>query len=110
MDKILASAEPGKFVAIGECGLDYDRLMFSDKTSQMMAFESHFNLTEKYNLPMYFHDRNAGEDFTKIVKANRKRFPTGVVHSFSGTQDQMQIYLDMGLFIGINGCSMKTQA
>ena len=42
IEKILASAEPGKFVAIGECGLDYDRYEYADKASQLMAFEPHF--------------------------------------------------------------------
>ena len=74
-----------------------------------MAFEPHFKLTEKYNLPMYLHSRATGDEFNNIVKANRHRFPTGVVHSFTGTLDEMKAILDMDLYIGINGCSMKTE-
>ena len=90
IDKFIADAPPGKIVAIGECGLDYDRFDFADKESQIAAFEPHFRLTEKYNLPMYLHSRATGDDFVATVRANRHRFPTGVVHSFTGTLDEMQ--------------------
>ncbi|KAI9759976.1 MAG: hypothetical protein M1835_000267, partial [Candelina submexicana] len=32
----------------------------------------------------------------------------GVVHSFTGTISEMQELVDMGLYIGVNGCSLKT--
>lgn len=33
----------------------------------------------------------------------------GVVHSFTGTTDELKELLDLGVYIGVNGCSLKTQ-
>jgi len=74
----------------------------------MESFPHHFDLAQKYNLPMYLHSRNTKGDFAKVVKLNREKFSTGVVHSFDGSMEDLADILDMGLFIGINGCSLKT--
>lgn len=73
-----------------------------------MVFPKHFELTQKFNLPMYLHSRAAEEDFLRILKENRSRFPGGVVHSFTGSANEMREIVAMDLFIGINGCSLKT--
>ena len=49
---------------------------------------------------MYLHSRNCEEDFLAIVKKNRKRFPTGVVHSFTGTKSELKALIEMDLYIG----------
>lgn len=48
-------------------------------------------------------------DFVEVVRRNRKRFVTGVVHSFTGSQQELKELLDMGLSIGVSGCSLRTQ-
>lgn len=44
-----------------------------------------------------------------MVRENRHKFPTGVVHSFTGDLEEMKELVEMNLFIGINGCSLKTE-
>jgi len=58
---------------------------------------------------MYLHSRATDGDFNDIVKANRAKFSTGVVHSFTGTVEEMKELCEMDLYIGVNGCSMKTE-
>jgi len=95
-------------VAIGECGLDYDRFHYSSKEQQLAVFPHHFRLASKYKLPLYLHNRNTGNDFYDLVRQHRQSFSTGVVHSFTGTLDELKQILELGLYVGINGCSMKT--
>ena len=90
MEELIDSAEDkSRIVAIGECGLDYDRFSYADKETQIKVFPFHFALAEKYSLPMYLHSRACKEDFLKLVRENRHRFPTGVVHSYTGDEEEL---------------------
>ena len=98
-----------KIIAIGECGLDYDLLHYSNKEDQLKLFSPHFSLAEKFNLPMYFHDRNSNDEFYNIVKENRNKFNKGIVHSFTGSEDELNKYLSLNLYIGVTGASFRTK-
>lgn len=100
IEKIVAENE--KIVAIGECGLDYDR-MFSTKENQIRCLEKHIVLAEKLNKPLFLHERAAAEDFAARFKKHPEVCRRSVVHCFTGDRASVEQYLSMGFSIGITG-------
>lgn len=100
MEQILL--ENKKVVAVGECGLDYDR-MFSTKENQIRCLEKHIVLAERLNMPLFLHERSAKEDFVKRFKKHADICKKSVVHCFTGNRETLDQYLSMGFSIGITG-------
>ncbi|XP_045464611.1 putative deoxyribonuclease TATDN1 isoform X2 [Harmonia axyridis] len=95
-----------KVVALGEFGLDYDRVQFCPKETQQKYFKLQLTLTEQFDLPLFLHCRNAADDVYEILKDFKC---SGVIHSFDGTLEEANKFIDLGYFIGLNGCSLKTE-
>ncbi len=56
---------------------------------------------------MCFHCRDADDEFYNIIRENRHRFSTGVVNSFTSDMQTLKNLLNLDLYIGVNGCSMR---
>lgn len=89
-------------VAIGECGLDYDR-DFSPREVQRKWFKEQVKLAIKLKMPLFLHERAAFRDFKEILEKNHEVCQRSVVHCFTGTKAELEAYLDLGCYIGITG-------
>ncbi|MCL4128868.1 UNVERIFIED_CONTAM: hypothetical protein GTU68_056123 [Idotea baltica] len=99
----LAQSDLKNVVAIGECGLDYERTSFCSIEIQKKYFEKQIALAEVTGLPLFLHCRNAAADLVTILSKYRDNISGGVVHSFDGTSEELQLILDLDLYVGING-------
>jgi len=89
-------------VAVGECGLDYFR-NFSPRDAQRNAFELQLEIAIDLELPVFLHQRDAHEDFVEHLAPRLNNISRAVAHCFTGTEAQLETYLEMGLYIGITG-------
>ncbi|KAL4978056.1 hypothetical protein BDW66DRAFT_130888 [Aspergillus desertorum] len=106
----LEAKQAGYAVAFGEFGLDYDRLFLSPREPQLKYFEAQLDLAVEIQLPLFLHSRAASEDFEKLLAPRLEKLPKrGLVHSFTGTMEEMNRLVALGLDIGVNGCSLKTE-
>lgn len=99
--KKLINENRGYVVAVGECGLDFNR-NFSPPDIQKRWFEEQIQLAIEVDLPLYFHERDAFEDFYNIVQKYDLK-GKGVVHCFTGSKEALSKYLSLGFYIGITG-------
>jgi TatD DNase family protein len=108
IDDLRNLAKSTRVVAIGECGLDFNR-NFSTPEQQCFAFEQQLKLACELGLPVFLHERDAFEVQIELLTQYRQDLHGGVVHCFTGDIEQMKRYLDLGLYIGITGwiCDLK---
>jgi TatD DNase family protein len=107
-------SEP-KVVAVGEIGLDYYRTPEPEKQEvQKQVFKQFLDLAIQYNKPIILHARDAGKGSTGKVHADMIAILAshysllangyrGVAHSFTGTTEEAEKYLDLGFHLGFNG-------
>nr|CAG4646344.1 EOG090X080R [Macrothrix elegans] len=96
-------------VAIGECGLDFNR-NFSPPEVQLEVFEKQVQLACELHKPLFLHERDAHDDMVRILSKFKDRLPPAVLHCFTGTSQQALKYLEMGLYIGLTGFLWKDKS
>jgi TatD DNase family protein len=93
-------AKHPKVVAIGECGLDFNR-NYSPHPSQEKWFIAQLELGLELGKPLFLHSRDAHPRFAEILRHHR--VSKAVAHCFTGEKDELHAYLELGLYIGITG-------
>ena len=108
---IAALARDERVVAIGETGLDYDRV-FSPIDDQLANLRRNLALALETGKPVILHCRSrAGErDAQDALLAEVRAVPglRVVIHSFSGSVDYAEAMIELGAAISISGLAFRT--
>jgi len=92
------STEP--VVAVGECGLDFFIPGF-DQQAQEALFVQHLKLAREFNLPLIIHARKSLDIILKHIRQIGSL--RGVIHSFTGSQQQADQLIAAGFYLGVGG-------
>ena len=95
-------ATQSEVVAIGECGLDFNR-DFSPRPVQERWFVAQVQLACELKKPLFLHEREAHQRFVSILTPYANQLDKAVVHCFTGSAKELETYLDLGFYIGITG-------
>lgn len=102
-----------KLIAIGPSGIDHDwdsveyqgrsHDYFDNSTidDERNLFALQLTLAKKLDMPFILHSRKGFKDTIDVLKAIK--WNRGLVHGFSYTQAELEIFLDMGWYISFNG-------
>ena len=94
--------ERGIYVGVGEIGLDF----YWDATyenQQLDAFETQLDWAKQLGLPLSIHCRNAFDKMVRILEHKQDGGLRGIMHCFTGTEEEAKVYLDLGFHLGLGG-------
>ena len=89
-----------RVVAIGETGLDF--VACADREAQLSLFTGQVKLACRHELPLILHGRKSHDQILHILR--RHRPPCGgIIHAYSGSEQQAREYLKLGFKLGFGG-------
>ena len=99
-----------KVVGIGEIGLDYHWTKDPEKRElQKQYFIKQIEFANKVGLPISIHSREAFNETLEILKEH-KPMHGGVMHCYSGSVENINDIINLGLYIGLDGPVTFTNA
>jgi len=100
LDELRGWIERERPVAVGECGLDYF-IEGLDPQRQQHYFDGQLKIAREFDLPVIVHARRAVD--AVIASIRRVGGLRGVVHSFSGSEEQARQLWKQGFLLGLGG-------
>jgi TatD DNase family protein len=100
LDELPAWLQTHPCVAVGEIGLDFF-VTDLDPDDQRRYFADQLAMAKDARLPVIVHARRAVDEVTLAIR--RAGGLRGVVHSFSGSQQQAEKLWELGFMLGIGG-------
>lgn len=86
--------------AVGECGLDFF-IEGLDAEQQRFYFIEQLKLAREFELPVVVHARRAVDEVIASIKKIGSL--KGVIHSYSGSEEQARQLFNLGFSLGIGG-------
>lgn len=102
-EHLLAQLKDPLVVGIGEIGLDYYNDEHSPHDQQWSLFEKQLAWAKTRYLPVSIHCRDAFADAYAILKNAHVAEFGGVMHSFNGSPEWAQKFMDLGMLISFSG-------
>jgi TatD DNase family protein len=94
--------ERGIYIGVGEVGLDF----YWDVTferQQLDALEIQLDWSKQLGLPLSIHCRNAFDKMVKILDKKQDGGLRGIMHCYTGTEEEAKVYLELGFYLGLGG-------
>jgi TatD DNase family protein len=105
LDKMLKTTPT---VAVGEFGLDAF-VHNADLDIQMPYFDAQLQMAKSHSLPVILHVRKAHDQVLKALRGMNLH-KGGVIHAFSGSEQQAYQYIDLGMKLGFGGAMTYDRA
>ncbi|HEY8023853.1 MAG TPA: TatD family hydrolase [Burkholderiaceae bacterium] len=103
-DAVADAMHDGRFVAVGEIGLDFFIPQLRDgvlREKQEYFYTEQLKIARDFGLPVLLHVRRSQDIILKFLR----RIPVrgGIAHAFNGSFQQAQAFIDLGFKLGFGG-------
>jgi len=110
VEELVALAQHGKCVGIGESGLDYHYTSDSAE-AQRESLHIHIEAARRTGLPLIIHARDADDDMARILgDAHRDGAFSCVMHCYSSGPELARVALDLGFYLSASGIAAFPRA
>ena len=98
-----AAQDDPRVIAIGELGLDLFREQNLER--QFEVLRPQLDLAVELDLPVIIHCRDAAAPMLEELRTRHRQglAPRGVMHCWGGTPEEMEAFLELGLYISFSG-------
>ena len=100
--------QPTRLIGIGEIGLDF-YLGHLDRNRQESLFRAQIKVAKIHKLPVILHARKSHDRMLKILRELDFQ-EGGIVHAWSGSEQQANRFIEMGFKLGFGGAMTYPRA
>jgi len=98
-DALQQHRDDPRLVAVGEIGLDHF-VPGLDRAKQERFYVAQLELARHFELPVVVHVRRSADSLLKHLR----RIPArGIAHAFNGSEQQANVFIDLGFKLGFGG-------